>query len=126
MVHCALRYLAFENNVIKDYVSEKVYDGLLAGTVPVYHGAPTVDKLLPNPSSVVKVSDFPEGPKQLADHLKLVGQDKAKYNQLFAWKSNPAQEEVDAFQEVIDMTAYKYTSLCRICEKLDSDARRGR
>lgn len=24
-------YLAFENNVIRDYVSEKVFDGLLAG-----------------------------------------------------------------------------------------------
>lgn len=25
-------YLAFENNVIRDYVSEKVFDGLLSGT----------------------------------------------------------------------------------------------
>lgn len=114
------RYLAFENNVIKDYVSEKVYDGILAGTVPVYHGAPTVSRLLPDPGAVVKVSDFSD-PRALAQHLKAVGSDHTKYDALLAWKANPMQAAVDAFQKVIDSTAYKYTSLCRICEKLAAE-----
>ena len=120
-----LRYLAFENNVIKDYVSEKVFDGILAGAVPVYYGSPTVDLLLPSPKAVVKVSDFPGGPQELADHLKTVGQDRAKYEALLAWKAAPVQAEVDAFQQVIDMTAYKYTSIFRICEKLDQETNGG-
>lgn len=114
-------YLAFENSVIKDYVSEKVYDGMLAGTVPVYSGALSVDKLLPNPASVVKVSDFPDGPKQLAEYLIRVGKDRDKYEAHLSWKKNPLKSEVDAFQEVIDATGYKYTSLCRICHKLSQD-----
>ena len=32
-------YLAFENFAVDDYVSEKVFEGLFAGTVPVYRGA---------------------------------------------------------------------------------------
>lgn len=117
----AHRYLAFENSAIKDYVSEKVFDGILAGTVPVYFGAPTVDKLLPSPSAIVKISDFP-GPRELAAYLTNVGRDKEKYESLLAWKNNPRSTEVDAFQEVIDSTGYKYTSLCRICEKLAMDS----
>jgi hypothetical protein len=114
-------YLAFENNVIKDYVSEKVFDGILAGAVPVYHGAPTVDKFLPSPNAVVKVGDF-QSPKELAAHLTAVGHDQAKYESMLAWKSQPQQTSVDAFQRVIDMTGYKFTSLCRICEKLASES----
>lgn len=111
------RYLAFENNIIKDYVSEKVFDGILAGTVPVYYGATTVEKLLPSPASVVKVSDF-KSPKELAVFLNEVGKDKGRYEQYLRWKTESSQSQVDAFQRVIDMTGYKYTSLCRICHRL--------
>lgn len=113
-------YLAFENNIIKDYVSEKVFDGILAGTVPVYYGATTVDKLLPSPGSVVKVSDF-KSPRELAVFLNEVGKDKGRYEQYLRWKTESSQDQVDAFQRVIDMTGYKYTSLCRICHRLASD-----
>lgn len=112
--------MAFENNVIKDYVSEKVFDGILAGAVPVYYGTQSVDRLLPNPSAVVKVSDF-STPQDLANHLKQVGSDKLKYESYLKWKNNPPQLEVEAFQRVIDSTGYKYTSLCRICQQLADD-----
>ena len=31
-------YLAFENLAVPDYVSEKVFEGLFAGALPVYRG----------------------------------------------------------------------------------------
>ena len=40
------------------------------------------------------------------------------YNELLAWKRRPLAADVRRFQRVIDMTAYKYTALCRICHKL--------
>lgn len=39
---------------LSDYVTEKVYNGLLAGTLPVYWGADNVDDFVPK-GSVVKV-----------------------------------------------------------------------
>ena len=52
--------IAAENGNEPDYVTEKVYEGLCAGAVPIYLGAPNVDDLVPA-GSVVKVpQDFDE------------------------------------------------------------------
>ena len=43
------------------------------------------------------------------------------YNSYLQWKTKKQKSDMDKFQNVIDMTGYKYTSLCRICEKLATD-----
>lgn len=111
------RYLAFENNIIKDYVSEKVFDGFLAGTVPVYYGTSSVARLLPSAGAVIQFSDFSDV-KSLAQNLTETGRDRARYESMLKWKKGPSKNDIDRFQSVIDMTAYKFTSLCRICQKL--------
>ena len=89
--------------------------------VPVYYGAETVDKVLPGPGqAVVKVSDF-TSPKDLGEFLAKAGKDEAVYNSYLQWKTKKQKSDMDKFQNVIDMTGYKYTSLCRICEKLATD-----
>ena len=54
--HCALThypfYLAFENSEAVGYASEKLWQGLLAGSVPIYWGAPDVLDLLPHRDAV--------------------------------------------------------------------------
>ncbi|KAJ1453683.1 hypothetical protein M885DRAFT_523950 [Pelagophyceae sp. CCMP2097] len=113
-------YLAFENAIVGDYVSEKVYDGLLAGSLPIYLGAKRVDRLTPAPEAVIKFSDFGDDPRQLAAYLKMLQTNKTAYEKHFAWKE-PPRNSPDAqakFQTVLDMTAYKFTALCRICHGL--------
>ena len=39
--------LALENAIAEDYVTEKVYDPLIASSVPVYLGAPNIDDFAP-------------------------------------------------------------------------------
>jgi len=34
--------IAIENSLAMDYVTEKVYDALAAGCVPIYYGAPNI------------------------------------------------------------------------------------
>jgi len=41
---------------LDDYVTEKVYNGLLSGTLPVYWGAKDVDNYVPK-GSIVKASN---------------------------------------------------------------------
>ena len=40
-------YLAYENSNDADYVTEKVFDALESGVLPVYYGAPNVDDFVP-------------------------------------------------------------------------------
>ena len=47
--------LAFENNdMVPDYVTEKMPNAIQAGTVPVYWGSETVDSWTPGPHSIIK------------------------------------------------------------------------
>lgn len=49
--------LAFENTVHQDYVSEKIYDVMKAGTVPIYLGAPNVEEFVPK-ECFINYADF--------------------------------------------------------------------
>ena len=60
--------LAFENSQSPGYVTEKVYDGLSAGTIPVYWGAPDVDEYVPEGSIIVWDGD---NATALAEQLRL-------------------------------------------------------
>ena len=60
--------LAFENAIAPDYVTEKFFDPLVAGSVPVYLGAPNVDQFAPADHCFVDVTDFGT-PRGLADYL---------------------------------------------------------
>ncbi len=66
-------HAAFENSNVKDYVTEKIFQALYAGTLPskltfsvivmrlttaVYMGAPNIDTFMPSNRSIIKVSDF--------------------------------------------------------------------
>jgi hypothetical protein len=60
--------LAFESSICRDYVTEKFFDPLLAGSVPVYLGAPNIAELAPADDCYVDASRF-ESPRVLAAHL---------------------------------------------------------
>lgn len=107
-------YLAFENSNSIDYVSEKMYDGLIAGTVPVYLGAPNVDEYLPGNGCIIKVSDFSSA-ADLARHLLELSDDRPAYAKYFAWKNEPLK------QSFLDMvSAEEIPPLRRLCEKINA------
>ncbi|XP_066270775.1 alpha-(1,3)-fucosyltransferase 7-like [Branchiostoma lanceolatum] len=83
-------YLAFENMKCKEYLTEKFWRNALANdVVPVVLGANRSDyERLAPPHSYIHVDDF-KSPKELADYLKMLGQDKEQYNAYFKWKTQP-------------------------------------
>ncbi|CAM9591945.1 unnamed protein product, partial [Scytosiphon promiscuus] len=85
-------FLAFENNnQLKDYVTEKVYNGLQSGTLPVYWGAENIEDFVPK-GSVVKASDF-SSPAELGKHLKMLATNEQAYEEYFRWRNDPEEEK---------------------------------
>jgi Glycosyltransferase family 10 (fucosyltransferase) C-term len=80
--------LAFENSISADYVTEKFFDALIAGSVPVYRGAPNVGKFAPAQHCYIDVSLFP-GPRELAEYLRHLDKSPAEYAAYLEWKTRP-------------------------------------
>ena len=80
--------LAFENAIAKDYVTEKFYDPLIAGSVPVYLGAPNIEEFAPGDHCFINAADW-KSPAALARYLVEVASDERPYASYFQWKAKP-------------------------------------
>ena len=87
--------LAFENAIAKDYVTEKLYEPLLAGSVPVYLGAPNVDQFAPVEDCFVNTANF-ESPLRLAEYLQHLANDPVAYGRFLNWRQRPKTEAFNA------------------------------
>lgn len=80
-------YIVFENANCNGYISEKLGNALMAGTVPVVwseDGVPNYEELLPR-NSFINAADF-QSAAELAAYLKKVGSDEDLYAQYFQYK----------------------------------------
>jgi len=77
--------LAFENSMTPDYVTEKFFQPLLVGSVPIYRGAPNVAEFAPAPHSYIDASNF-NGPAELAGFLSAMTD--AEYASYHAWRTD--------------------------------------
>ena len=78
-------YLAFENSLCRDYVTEKLWRILKLNVVPIVLGNASYSDILP-PHSYIDVRDF-ASPRHLADYIKMVGANDTLYNEYFAWRA---------------------------------------
>jgi alpha-1,3-fucosyltransferase 10 len=102
--------LAFENSLAEDYVTEKLFDPLMVGTVPVYYGAPNVDAFAPHPDAFVNARDF-DGPEALAAHLLRLAGDSSAFAELLRWR----EEGMSArFGRMLDVS--RREAFCRLVD----------
>lgn len=104
-------FLAFENNNITDYVTEKLASALLAGSVPVYMGSSNVKRWAPDDHAVIRVDDF-NSPRELAEYLNSLMDDEARYEAHLEWKRRGYL--LPAFRRIVDDCIF-YAE-CRLCE----------
>lgn len=94
--------ISFENALYDDYVTEKFYDPLLAGSVPVYLGAPNIDTFSPGNNAFVNVRNYPN-PADLAAFLQGYCTRQKPLDDFFQWKNqpfNPALIEIAQTQAI--------------------------
>jgi len=87
---CASRpfKLVAENTVEPWYITEKLWDAFVEGSIPVYFGPKEVKELVP-PDSVLYAGDY-ESPEALADALMSFS--KEDFERARAWKQLPTSE----------------------------------
>jgi hypothetical protein len=82
---------AMENSVELDYVTEKVYQALEAGCVPIYFGAPNVNEYIPDMEGIIDYSQL-RSPSALLTELERLANNQTAYEQKLAWKQMPLEK----------------------------------
>lgn len=105
-------YLAFENSICEDYITEKFFDILRYDIIPVVYGGGDYEYHVPK-SAYINVMDY-ETPKKLANYLMFLSKNTTAYNAYFAWKRN------------IKFVDYPYFGpLCELCIRLNLELYEG-
>ncbi|GJP46431.1 hypothetical protein CLOM_g5718, partial [Closterium sp. NIES-68] len=110
--------LAFENTCEEDYVTEKFWQCLVAGSIPVVIGAPNIAAFAPADNSFLQITSLEDVPRVARQMVTLAGNQTA-YDEMLAWKRDgPSQ----AFLANMDLSAVH--SSCRLCIFLADRVRR--
>ena len=103
-----LFYFAFENQCVDDYITEKLWGPLEAGTIPVYYGAPNIKDHVPK-NSIINVDDFTTT-RELMEHLIHVANNRTVYESYHAWRTQPMPDYFRTKYEIAETH-----STCRTC-----------
>ncbi|KAJ8763580.1 hypothetical protein K2173_002463 [Erythroxylum novogranatense] len=101
--------LAFENSNEEDYVTEKFFQSLVAGTIPVVVGAPNIQEFAPAPGSILHIKNV-DDVESIAKTMNHLAGNPEAYNQSLRWKYEGPS---DSFKALVDMAAVH--SSCRLC-----------
>ena len=67
--------IAMENSEGQGYISEKILDSLIAGTIPIYYGGYMIDEFI-NPKSLILIKNENDMRKKIEYIKKLDNNDK--------------------------------------------------
>lgn len=109
--------LAFENSLEPGYVTEKPFDALLSGTVPIYLGdAKHLKRMLPHPKAAIFLDDFDGDAKKLVAYLNMLVQNETAYEEHRAWRRDGAHT-LEGFLRRNQHLPYLHDSwACRVCQ----------
>ena len=102
-------YLAFENALCEDYVTEKFWEQAVRHEmVPVVMGGADYKRLAP-PHSYIDILDFPSV-DSLARYLRVLDRNSSAYNEYFDWRTR------------YKVTPGMRTGWCQLCKMLHDDS----
>jgi hypothetical protein len=106
-----LFYMAFENSIEPGYITEKAFDALVAGSVPVYLGDhENLRALLPDPKAAIFVADYHGNITALAEYLLYLTVNETAYEEHRVWRQSFRIKEYHDSKDLL-----RYTWECRIC-----------
>eukprot|EP00158_Paraphelidium_tribonemae_P005816 Partr_v1_DN27541_c0_g1_i1_m30618 putative (Alpha (1,3) fucosyltransferase len=102
---------ALENSEDDYYTTEKLWQALKRGAVPIYWGAPNVHEYLPHSDSIIDYRTYESIPK-LAEYLHLLSGNEKLYNKHLAWRK--LQKFSTGFEHALENSMSNM--FCRICD----------
>ena len=115
---CILRHhrfvLTYENSEAEDYVTEKLFQALKSGSVPIYWGDPSVVDILPHPDAIVDVRKFATA-FDLAMYVERAMHDENLYERHTAWKKMDPKDWQPGFHQLLQRS--KEILMCNVCEQ---------
>ena len=116
--------IVFPNADCDFYLTEKIYNALSSGAVPIWLGTDGIDEVLKWGNlqhSVIKVKDF-ASPKALAEFLLKLAENEAEYNKYLKWKYEGFQFPKEYYESAIgEWWDGKLPLYCRVCMRIAVD-----
>ncbi|KAN0047739.1 hypothetical protein ACTA71_002124 [Dictyostelium dimigraforme] len=109
--------IAFENSLCEDYVTEKLWESLSVGTIPIYLGAPNIKEFLPDQDSIINVRDF-KSINDLIEYLNNVQKNETMRLKHLKWITSERWPKT--FQNIYEQSSNSLDLLCSICSKIAS------
>jgi len=107
-------YLAFENSLCEEYVTEKFYNALKSNMIPIVYGSADYRSIAP-PNSFIDVRDF-ESVSKLAEYLRFLNKNPKEYIKYLEWKND---------FEVLDFRTTLGRNWCDLCDKVTLERNSG-
>lgn len=101
-------YLAFENSICVDYVTEKFFNSISHQVIPIVLGGADYSGMAPK-KSYISVHDLDNDPARLARSLKKLDENDELFAEYFWWKD---------FYQVKMADEDRIQAFCKICQKL--------
>ncbi|EYB89772.1 hypothetical protein Y032_0228g2893 [Ancylostoma ceylanicum] len=106
-------YIAFENSVCKDYITEKLWNqGYRRDIVPIVMKRAIVEQLVP-PKSFIAADDF-NTTKELATYLHYLMRNKSAYAEFFEWRREYKVVFLDGAHHDTLERPWGFCQICRL------------
>ena len=106
-----LFFYAAENSHCRGYVTEKVYHGLVAGSIPIYYGTDDAKSMVPTQSTIF-TSDFTE--QGLVEHLNKIASNRTLFESYLEWRRHPIEPHM------LRLLRPYEDSKCKMCNSIIS------
>jgi len=110
--------LAFENSVDRDYVTEKFFQPLIEGSVPVYYGAQNIADFAPDKYSYIDVRKF-KNPNELAKYLIYLDKNDKEYEKYLEWKKKAKEGDLGENLKRL-MEIKKLNPICLLLQRINN------
>eukprot|EP01080_Neovahlkampfia_damariscottae_P000832 gene832-9081_t len=105
-------HLSFENSETNGYITEKYWQALQGGTIPIYLGAKDIRRYQPSKNSILVVNEF-KNIKELAEKIHHLDKNEIEYQKMLEWKQTGPSDD---FLATIDYSCI--LNFCYWCHKI--------